>query len=89
MEPYSHFVEVLMIDYKEHLILEIYKNGILNLDTNVEDDITEVIKKFYPKLPPYKKMFKYPIPYLIERVDWSINYKEHFPDEQEHKKERC
>ncbi len=88
-KPYKHFFDVLMIDYQEYIIKEIYKGAILRLDTDIEDDIAEVIRKHYPKLPSFKKAFNYPISELIERVDWSINYKEHFPDEQKHKKERC
>ena len=78
--PYTKFFDVLLIDYKEYVIKEIYKGHILRLDTDIEDDIVEIVRKHYPKLPPFKKMFNYPIPELIERVDWSINYKEHFPE---------
>jgi len=64
------FIDVLMRDYFTVMI-----SGLLDGVDKDEfpTDLDEVLIKFYPRLPPYKEIFDYPIPELIKMVDWTID----------------
>jgi len=43
---------------------------------DIPGNMDEALKRYYPKLPPYKEVFKYNVSDLIEKVDWVIDPKE-------------
>lgn len=72
------FLDVLVIDAKAKMSREIFSG---TPSSEIPTDLEVVMKRYYPKLPPYNKMFNFSVHKLIEKVDWTIDPKEFFLEE--------
>jgi len=83
MNAVKEFLNVLVIDAKAKMSREHLSGTPLY---EIPTDIEVVMKRYYPKLPPYKKIFNHPVHKLIDKVDWTIDPREFFLETKEGKK---
>jgi hypothetical protein len=75
METIKEFLDILIIDTKAKMSRELLSGTPAD---EIPADIESAIKRYYPKLPPFKKIFNYPVHELIDKVDWTIDPREFF-----------
>jgi hypothetical protein len=76
IKPIKEFLDILIIDFKAKIMARELLSG--TPPSEIPTDFEVVIKKYYPKLPPYNKIFNFPVHELIDKVDWTIDPREFF-----------
>lgn len=75
IKPIKEFLDILIIDVKAKMSRE-FLSG--TPSDEIPTDIETAMKRYYPKLPPYKRIFKYKVQELIDKVNWTIDPKDFF-----------
>ncbi len=79
----KRFTEILT----EDTMLRMSKNVAARVPFDeIPGNIDEALKKYYPRLPAFKKLFNLPVSELRKRVDWVIDIKKSFPEETKNEK---